>query len=142
MVVQKKTVPRAHSKAKERWLKAIQFVIIRIEVARTTAMLEALDARKRNNTPPPHLPPTHLPPTFENALFFKAHALTLMDSLIYPLVYLVHMHSNTPIIHLLTLTLTHPFNPPLTLTHPNSLNSPRLTHPTPPHPNPPLSLSH
>ena len=48
MVIQKKTVPNTHSKAKQRWQKAIHFVIIRIEVARTTAMLDALDARKRN----------------------------------------------------------------------------------------------
>ena len=48
MVIQKKTVSNTHSKAKQRWQKAIHFVIIRIEVARTTAMLDALDARKRN----------------------------------------------------------------------------------------------
>jgi len=48
MVIEKKKEPNTHSKAKQRWHKAIHFVIIRIEVARTTAMLDALDARKSN----------------------------------------------------------------------------------------------
>lgn len=44
----------SHSKAKQRWLKAINIVIIRIELAKTRAMLAAHDARK-GLFPPSHM---------------------------------------------------------------------------------------